>query len=623
MDSSRATLYLPGTVPFQFSEILSLKELLVLFFQDMRTLHADTRVVSVKMSQLSEAVDRNQVDFVVRRSPRTFLGLLALAADEVIGNCTEKKIQVQITDWNNCRTIGELRPEDSNQIFKIRGIVTVVSTVKTIVTQGRVKCRRCGKEYEIKPNTKLGKCPDCRKNSYAFVRERDGHFRVEVLQKIKITQIQQLDSVVCVLTGELVGTVKLGDIVDITGIVEIKNDSKLSRTLAFQVDANHVRVLNETTGGFASSFIGPHDFDPIQNLSSRKHVFPMLVNSILPKSSLTMAARAMLLLFMFSTRHDPFHLLFSRRFDDIESYASINPHCILFDETSRSSLVSTKNKDKFKAGTFVTANSGTIIVSDIDRFRAAQLTYLETLETGYERVDSFHCVPTTFSSIILGSPKLIDESVMDVFSAVIEVGENKKDVRRATPRPQSSAGNGFEKWDDKFLPITERLVGRGEAIAPADLRKYLAYAKQFVKPKWGSSAHKRLEEVANTVQDIRKIKNIVQCRARCELRDSISEGDVDDVAELLIIANEGFRPKKGPTVNSRQKIISDFMAEFLRLSKYKEDAIVTEQEIFEIAEMLGVKSKFVSIDNFVNILSMNNYILSSGPRKYRPGTAAL
>ena len=624
MDSSRAGLYLPGTVPFRFSEMTAMKDSLVAFFEEHKgLLTPGTRTVSVKAASLRESLGGNKFEVFVRRCPRTFFGLLSLAADEVMGLATDKKVHAQITDWSNCRLISELRPEDSNQILKIRGIVVGVSVVETVVTSGRVRCRKCGKEYDVSVSTKALKCPDCHKSAYVFVRDGDVRIRSGLRQKIKLAQIQQMDMITCVLVGELVDTVKLGDIVDVTGIVEIKTDSKMSRTLAFRVEANYVKVLNGTPGGFASSFIGPSDFDSIQRLSSQKYLFPMLVNSILPNSGLNMVTRALLLLFMFSTIDDPCHILLSRRFDGMDTYTASNPHCILFDETSKFSLFSTRTKHGFRCGAFVAANQGTILVSDLDRFRAAQMTYLEALETCYERIDPFYRVPTTFSSIIVGDPRCIDEAVLDTFSAVIEVVEKQKDVRRATPRPQSYANQSFTRWDDKFLPIAERLLGNGDKITPHDLAKYITYAKQFVKPKWTAQAQARLQEVSQTTQELLKIKNLAQCRARCELRDSVSESDIDDVAELILSANEGFKPRKTASVNSRQKIINDFMTEFKRLSKYKEDGIVTEKEVLDIAEMLSVPSKFVSVDNFLNVLSMNNYILSSGPRKYRPGTAAL
>jgi DNA replicative helicase MCM subunit Mcm2 (Cdc46/Mcm family) len=427
-------------------------------------------------------------------------------------------------------------------------------------------------------------------------------------------QIHDSARILCRLAGDLVNSVELGQIVDISGVASIDDDPKETRRLLFTMDANYIKLLKATKSGFVGSFITPSDFSLIQSISSNQFVFPLLVNSICIQA--TSLVKAVLLLLLFSTSDDPFHVLISRKLDDISNFCDLAPHCIRFDEWTPEKLVASRSKNWFLAGAFAQANDGLLVIDDIDRFISSQFVFLEIIETSRERIDAFHCLPGVFSSLVIGSSPKVDA---DKFTVCLQIQENKKPLRRVTSK---LVQRGFERWTNRYLPIGDRLSGGGEAIDSADLFRYATYARQFVHPKWTDGARRRLREVSKTSMQMRRIKNLAQCRARCDLREEVVESDVQETGEILMSCGYDDRKSAKERVPSRQKVLNEFMIEFKRLASYKQDGKVGLDEMKEIAEIVQVGSKFSSFDQFLDTLSTNNFVLQSGPRKYSCGPSA-
>jgi DNA replicative helicase MCM subunit Mcm2 (Cdc46/Mcm family) len=605
-------LYLRNTTAFQHSDMQLYSESFASFFSqfsDRYSIHESS--VQTTIAALSEAIEPNRLDQGFAHAPRTILALLGLAAHVSIPNAAwaTAKIEVRISDWKATRAISELRPEDSNQMFRVRGIVTKVDQIRLGIIDGAVQCAKCGKKFEMAP-----KCPDC-KSSHLFVCER--HPTAIFTQVIEIMQVHETARLKCKLCGDLVDTAKLGAIVDISGVVSIETDPKFDRKLAFVMESNYIRILTETKGGIANSFLSGGDLPLIRSISTRPYIFPVLVNSISIRSSSNPLVRASLLLLLFSTIADPIHILISRKLEDSTDLARLAPHCIIFDERSTDSLCCQKRKNSFIAGALVQSNGGLLVVNDLDRFLSGQLTFLEALETSRERIDTFHVVDTTFSSIVVvPRPEQLEPTLAERFTLRLAIDQEQKQVRHSTPRP--SPRIGVEKWSNQYLPLVERLSGVTELISAADLLKYVAYARQFVHPAWNSASRQRLSDVTKTIPELRKVKNLAQCRARCELRENVISTDVDEAAELLIGSSEGESHRgAGGRANSRQKMVNDFMLEFKRVARYKEDGALGVSEMKEIAEMLQTQLKFPSFEHFLELLSMNNYVLQSSANSYR------
>jgi DNA replicative helicase MCM subunit Mcm2 (Cdc46/Mcm family) len=427
-------------------------------------------------------------------------------------------------------------------------------------------------------------------------------------------QIHDTATISCSLAGDLVNSVQLGQIVDISGVASINDALIQTRRLLFTIDANYINPLKNTKSGFVGSFITSSDFSLIQSISSNQFLFPLLVNSIRIRANLLV--KAVLLLLLLSTSDDPLHVLISRKLDDLSNFCDLAPHCIRFDEGTTQKLIASRKKNWFQAGAFAQANDGLLVIDDIDRFISSQFVFLEIIETSRQQIDSFHCLPVVFSSLVVGSSPKVDA---EKFTVCLQIEENKKPLKRVTPK---LVQRGFEHWANMYLPIGDRLSGGGETVEAADLFRYVTYARQFVYPKWTDGARRRLREVSKTSVQMRRIKNLAQCRARCDLREEVIESDVEEVGEILMSCGCYDRKPTKERVSSRQKVLNEFMIEFKRLASYKQDGKVGLDEMKEIAEIVQVGSKFSSFDQFLDTLSTNNFVLQSGPRKYSCGPSS-
>jgi hypothetical protein len=605
-------LYLHGPTPFSHTEMQLFSESFATFFTtspDRYSVSGTT--IETTLAALSTVIN---LDRAIQQSPRPILSLLALAAHHSIPNYawSKQKVIVQISDWKTTRSISDLKPEDSNHMRKIRGIVTKIGRIDQIPLQGTVRCGKCGKTFDIAP-----RCPDC-KNTHVYI--SDKHPTVIFKQRIEITEIRGHSTLACQLSGDLVDSARPGDIVDLTGVLLIENDPKDDRKLVFVLDTNFVKQLSQTKSGIVNSFLSGGDVALIRAISGRPFLFPVLVNSILPRASLNPITRAAFCLLLFSTYQDPVHVTLSQKFGDVRDLAELAPRAVVFDEGSPNSLRCQRKKDGITAGAFSRANSGLLIVTDVDRFLAAQLTFLEVIETCKERLDAFHVIETVFSSIVVvGSPEALEGSLADRFAMRLVAEPDSRQVPHSTPRPSPRAG--MEQWQNQYLPIAQRLRGVTDIIPKHEFLKYVAYARQFVHPTWTAGARERLREVAKSVPEMRKIKNLAQCRARCELRENVVDTDVDEVAELMMGSGETESRRVGAVrANSRQKIIGDFMVEFKRAAKYKEGGVIGVAEMPQLAEMVQYQAKFPSFEHFLEMLSTNNLVLQSGPRLYRAGS---
>jgi DNA replicative helicase MCM subunit Mcm2 (Cdc46/Mcm family) len=603
-------LYLGDVKPLRPQVMSLFADAFISFFSRNRdSFSIIDRTVRTTMAALSQSIEVSKLEQGLHETPKTILALLAMAAHQAIDLPVwrRQKIHVEIVDWKITRSISELRPEDSNQLLRIRGIVTEVSTLSVIVREGKVTCTKCGKEFE-----QSGKCGECQSTHFVLT---DKSPISEFEQRIELRQIHNDARIACTLAGDLVDSMQLGQIVDITGVVAI--EQPLDRRLSFTMDVHSVRLLKDERNGYVGSFISSEHCSLIESLSKNPLIFPLLVNSILVKSISNPVARAVLLLLLFSTPSAPVHIWVSRKIGGLGEYCDLAPHCILFDETSSDKLSCRRKKTEFLAGAFVQANEGLLVLDDIDRFISSQIVFLEILDTGHERVDPFRTVATTFSSLVIGSSQKIDDNVKDKFTVQLEIDGDEKPMRRPTQRT-------FERWHDSHLPLSERLLGGDESVAPDDLVRYIAYGRQFVAPRWSPAVRARLREVATTTRQLKRIKALAECRVRTELRDNVREADIEEVSELLLSCSGVEERRRGKDRrSSRQKVVNDFMVEFARVAKYKEDGCLSIDEMKEIADMVQYSSRFPSFDQFLEALTTNSLILQSGPKSYRPGGTAL
>lgn len=655
------------------------------------------RVIEISLKNISTGIDRQIIDKALLKDPKSVLSALSMAAHFTLHNQIlpyGTLYHVCINDWKSpIRHICELNSELVGSFIRIRGIIQSSTLISSKLIECRAKCAKCGKKFFISQSKKI--CPNCKNKNINLI--IDDNPIIQYQQRFEMKDIihicdgncsfsSHILTLNCDIKGEMVNSIRLGEIVDVTGILKFdEKRNKINqndRNFSLLLDANFVNKLQYTKGGYASSYVKVNDGEMIQSLGNIKEIFPILINSFgynkgrNDNSSVYMhpMIKAAIILSMFSTHNDPVHILLSRYFDDLFSLIyPIIPHGVVFNEASVNKLTSSitklnssssPSKTWFVGGSFVQANQGLLMVNDIDRFKAAQEIFLEITELGWERVDSLHKISTNFSSIVIADPKNLNSTVLNnAFTMIFELDDeltNSLTSYMVTPRSSAShsqrnqlksfqnddinvcnESKRYEQWNNNHLTFAERLslataVSQGPStktsmgvIDSLTFLKYVTYARQFVTPKWSQDAIEKLKDVAsNTMKDLLAIRNMAQCRARIELRSKVEASDVVDCAEILEWSRNPPHDKSKQQMvknshsrgNSKQKMIVDFMNEFKKIASYKENGIVEEKEIKELADMLNVTSKFYSFEHFMDALTMNNLVLLSGPKKYRVGS---
>ena len=572
--------------------------------------------------EISSKIGGKFLESFLSNHPRIALSSISLAAHiafagyEILPFGTLFHVSINDLKGPSYR-ISELKSELVGSFIKVRGIIINSTKIKTMNIECKAECVQCGKEFVAIPSKNF--CPSCKSSKYYIIdnnpiRKNYQHFVLKDLES-DIT----LD---CDLNGEIVGCIKLGEIVDLTGILYFHKKSQIDRNFILRLDVNYVHDLQTSKGGFVNSFLNINDGNRIQEIGGRRDVFPILVQSL--HINLNPMIKASILLYLFSTPDDPIHILLSKSNDQIfHSIKKLIPFAIIYNDRSLEKLQTSVQKSKYISGIFVQANQSLLIINDIDRFKKAQIQFLEVNELGYEIVDPYHTIDTTFSSIVIADQKELNMSVKSIFTLKFEVDDEASQQSIITPRSQKQYSN--DQWLDKALPLCDRLAFDPtlNPINSNDFMKYIIYVRQFVKPQWNEEAKNRLYEISRNSDDLRNLKNLAQCRAKIEMRSIVNNDDINEAQEILEWSrNPPLNSKKSNSRgNSKQSLIVNFITEFKRVANYKKDGIVEESEIKEIASMLNVTTKFLSFEHFMNALTTNNLILLSGPKKYRIGSS--
>lgn len=655
MECSDFELYFREPVETAHSELNELLQCFTNFFQDDNSNYTQRyRLVTTTKESLYSCISKEKLDKYLLQCPSTVLTALSFSASQVLNlnKSSRGSLHIaQISDWNRGKFINDLGAEDINTLLKIPGIVSSVEFISNKLIKSDLICTKCGKEY--RSFVDKANCPNCKSPQYTVI---DKEPILEFQQFITINQIGKHEcSLRCKLVGDNVNTCTPGDLVEITGIVKLDPSYQKWRNFKLIFEANFVKNIGNANGGYASFFMKNNDISQIKALALNEYLYPTLVYSVAPFSTISPMVKAVLLLVCASNQNDNLHVLISQsNLELLQSTANalidFFPHLLLIHEDSQIKFSSQINKCSIDAGAFAISNRGLLIIDDFDKFKQTQFVYKEVIETNSERIDSTHSLKSIFSSIILAHPDeyaKLDESVITSFDFIATIDEDKESSRRRvmkhlTPKSTPIKCNVFEKWDNKFLPFNERIEIKPEisssfrALNSEQMLKFITYARQFVHPQWSRESKEILRNIVKSFNEIHgssmkyfvTLKKMAQCRARLELRENIIEDDIKEVAEILWWCHDNSpqrsqRPQKknNRKASSKQKLVSDFISEFKRMSKYRSDGNVTAQEMKNIYDICNISTRFQSYDQFIDLLSSNNYILQSAPRLYRLGNA--
>ncbi|CAG9581574.1 unnamed protein product [Danaus chrysippus] len=478
----------------------------------------------------------------------------------------EAKIKVRILNHEPVIPIANLKVNYFGKLVTIKGTVIKVGSVGLICNAMAFECSSCHSVQAVmQPQgvfTAPNFCQSC-KSGYKFEPLQSSPFtNTNDWQVAKIQEIQSQSlsgtiprTVEIELQGDLVGSACPGDVLSVTGIVQVRGESKggedgrrAARLLQLYIEAVSIhsqRNLSNPTLTFTIK-----DYYAIQEIHASEDVFRLLVHSLCPSIFGHEAVKAGLLLGLFGgteydhgTRSNPHILIVGDpglgKSQLLQAAAHAAPRGVYVCGSSASAggLTVALGREAggdfaLEAGALVLADKGVCCVDELDKMSAHHSSLLEAMEQRRVSVakggvvcslparatvlaaanpaaGSYNRAKTVSENLKLNSALLSrfdlvfilldqpDEKIDAMLSEhVLALHSGSKSKRKQGGTSQLNAVNSSQTETD--VPLSQRLrLKSGEVIDTLPLvllRKYIAYARRYVHPKLSS-------EAANILQD--------------------------------------------------------------------------------------------------------------------------
>lgn len=168
------------------------------------------------------------------------------------------------------------------------------------------------------------------------------------------------------------------------------------------------------------------------------------------------------------------------------------------------------------------------------------------------------------------------------------------------------------------------------------LRKYIAYARNFVFPRMSKPAADILQKfylrlrdhdtsadgTPITARQLESLVRLAEARARLDLREEITVQDALDVVEIMkeslydkYVDEHGFVDFARSGGMSQQKEAKRFLSALNKQSELQQKDVFSISGIYSLADRIGLKVP--DIDMFIDNLNSIGYLLKKGPKTYQ------
>ncbi|KAG1652187.1 DNA helicase MCM8 [Nymphon striatum] len=178
-----------------------------------------------------------------------------------------------------------------------------------------------------------------------------------------------------------------------------------------------------------------------------------------------------------------------------------------------------------------------------------------------------------------------------------------------------------------------------EILTHSLMRKYIAYAKQYVHPKLSPEAatliqqfyldlRKNYQNSDSTPITTRQLESLIrlgEARAKLELREIVRADDAREIIDLMKfsmvdtytdeLGNLDFRRSQHGSGMSKQSQIKRFIAVLTKQSEQTGSKLYNIQQMKEIISKSGLQIQ--NPDDLISKLNTHGYLLKKGPRTYQ------
>lgn len=558
--------------------------------------------------------------------------------------------------------IRDLRSRHIGKIVSVEGIITKITPVKQQLKKGVFRCLTCGYEVEVEQGERglvqPTQCPKCKEEGrksrgFTLVPEKSVF---EDVQKFMLQEKpeelppgQLPRSIEVIVRHDLVDTVRPGDRAVIVGFVMVAEDRRLMRNspLIFHpyLEAVHVEVSTKEN---LDVEITPQDEKAILELAKNPDIRERIVNAIAPSIYGYREIKKAIALLLFGgvpkvypdgvrVRGD-IHILLvgdpgTAKSQLLRYAASIAPRGIYTTGKGATAagltaaVVREKSTGEFylEAGALVLADGGVAAIDEFDKMEARdRVSIHEAMEQQTVSIAKAGIVATLnarASILAAANPTfgryLYNKTIAENIDLPVTILSRFDLIFVIQDRPDKKRDRELAEYVLDFhrgaYPETLESL-----IEPLLLKKYIAYARRYVKPKLTEEAKKKIVEyyvsmrakseapdapIAITPRQLEALIRLAEAHAKMALKEVVTEKDAEAAIELMeyFLRNVGVDTATkaididvvmtGKPKSQREKIvfILDLVKEMVRENDGKP---VSKEEVISKAAERGIDEHF-------------------------------
>ena len=518
-----------------------------------------------------------------------------------------EKFVVRISNLPKTTSLRSLRSNLLGKLVMIEGILVRATPVKEKLVRLRIRHvhPECGEEFDWPPEGELGPldelekpkvCPICGKSggSFKILYEKSKMVdwqKIVVQERPEEVPPGQLPrSIEVVLTDELVDVARPGDRIMVVGIVRVRPDTTLGKKRGIfdvYIEANNIdvsqRVLEEVT-------ITREDEERIRALARDPWIDKKIVASIAPTIYGMWDIKEAIALALFggvpkvyrdgTRRRGDIHVLMigdpgTAKSQLLQYVVKIAPRAIYTTGkgATAAGLTAAVIRDKttgeyyLEAGALVLADGGVAAIDEIDKMREEDRSAIhEAMEQQTVSIAKAGIVArlnARTTVIAAGNPRFgrylpdrpLAENInlpppilsrFDLIFVIRDVPDPERDRALARFVLQVHSDTDFAKPE----------------IEPELLRKYISYARRYIKPRLTDEAMKLLEDfftemrraaggpnsaIPMTARQLEALIRLAEAHARMKLRDRVTREDAEAAIRLVLsfLASAGIDVESG------------------------------------------------------------------------------
>ncbi|MCE4626239.1 MAG: minichromosome maintenance protein MCM [Desulfurococcales archaeon] len=551
---------------------------------DLQSLSIDFSDLYRYNTELAEALIDNPSE-VLREASEAIKELVKLEDPEYAKR--KKNFIARIYGLFETIKIRDIKSDYVGKLVQVEGIVTRMHPIRSRMVKAWFRHEKCGGEFEWPPKDEIigdrvekpSICPVCGEGGGKFVLLKEKSKYID-WQKITLQEKpedvpggQMPRSIEVHLTHDLVDSARPGDRITIVGIPRLEQTSTVSPLYEIYLEANSMRVSEKALEEIT---ITREDEEKIKELARDPWIREKIIASISPSIYGHWDLKEAIALSLFGgvpkvmpdgTRvRGDIHVLFVgdpgvAKSQLLQSAARIAPRAVYTSGkgSTAAGLTAAVVRDNktgefyLEAGALVLADGGVAIIDEIDKMRSEDRVAIhEAMEQQVISISKAGIVArlnARASILAAGNPKFgiylenktftenvnLPPTIISRFDLIFVVKDKpslEKDRRLA--RYILEAHSNVEKFKME--------------IEPTLLKKYIIYARRYIKPRLSPNAKKLIEEffvfmrnmavvgeketppIPITARQLEAIIRIAEAHAKMALKDEVT---MEDAAEAI------------------------------------------------------------------------------------------